>query len=278
MVCFLCAASGVPLIMLALSRAQLLGHYSQFKLRWVIQTTAWVNPRQSIFWSQWVPLGCRWLLAKMWSRTHVFMSSPFVSRGLLTLFLPLCHSRRYRSEKVTISYAEYMASRQHCFQNGTLHAPPLYNHYSWHTAAWPVPLPSCCQRLRHHRGRRLLFLVQLLLLLHHFMMLASVAKPAFQLTWGEDESVTELQGPPSLISAFPPCGGSVGLGLHAYRLLWGAEDLQEWKCHFGPTCSRALPTLWELELFVTEAPPDQVGAFPWQPGQRSPTKHFLGSF
>ncbi|XP_007422019.1 AMMECR1-like protein isoform X4 [Python bivittatus] len=37
---------------------------------------------------------------------------------------------RYRSEKVTISYAEYMASRQHCFQNGTLHAPPLYNHYS----------------------------------------------------------------------------------------------------------------------------------------------------
>ncbi|XP_038671737.1 AMMECR1-like protein isoform X1 [Scyliorhinus canicula] len=37
---------------------------------------------------------------------------------------------RYRSEKVTISYAEYMASRQHYFQNGTLHAPPLYNHYS----------------------------------------------------------------------------------------------------------------------------------------------------
>lgn len=92
---------------------------------------------------------------------------------------------RYRSEKVTISYAEYMASRQHCFQNGTLHAPPLYNHYSWHTAAWPVPLPSCCQRLRHHWGRCLLFLVQLLLLLHHFMMLASVAKSAFQLTWGE---------------------------------------------------------------------------------------------
>ncbi|XP_048398633.1 AMMECR1-like protein isoform X3 [Stegostoma tigrinum] len=37
---------------------------------------------------------------------------------------------RYRSEKVTISYTEYMASRQHYFQNGTLHAPPLYNHYS----------------------------------------------------------------------------------------------------------------------------------------------------
>ncbi|XP_034295669.1 AMMECR1-like protein isoform X1 [Pantherophis guttatus] len=42
----------------------------------------------------------------------------------------LTNSIRYRSEKVTISYAEYMASRQHCFQNGTLHAPPLYNHYS----------------------------------------------------------------------------------------------------------------------------------------------------
>uniref|UniRef100_H3BCD0 AMMECR1 like n=1 Tax=Latimeria chalumnae TaxID=7897 RepID=H3BCD0_LATCH len=36
----------------------------------------------------------------------------------------------YRSEKVTISYADYIASRQHCFQNGTLHAPLLYNHYS----------------------------------------------------------------------------------------------------------------------------------------------------
>uniref|UniRef100_A0A8C6WCA9 AMMECR1 domain-containing protein n=1 Tax=Nannospalax galili TaxID=1026970 RepID=A0A8C6WCA9_NANGA len=37
---------------------------------------------------------------------------------------------RYRSEKVTISYAKYIASRQHCFQNGTLHAPPLCNVYS----------------------------------------------------------------------------------------------------------------------------------------------------
>ncbi|XP_069473907.1 AMMECR1-like protein [Ambystoma mexicanum] len=37
---------------------------------------------------------------------------------------------RYRSEKVTIGYAEYIASRQHCFPNGSLHAPPLYTHYS----------------------------------------------------------------------------------------------------------------------------------------------------
>lgn len=133
-------------------------------------------------------------------------------------------SHRYRSEKVTISYAEYMASRQHCFQNGTLHAPPLYNHYSWHTAAWPVPLPSCCQRLRHHWGRRLLFLVQLLLLLHHFMMLASVAKSAFQLTWGEDESVTELQGPKPYLN-LPSERGFSWIGAPCLRTVVSAEDL-----------------------------------------------------
>ncbi|KAG8453451.1 hypothetical protein GDO86_000180 [Hymenochirus boettgeri] len=37
---------------------------------------------------------------------------------------------RYRSEKVTISYTEYMASRQAAQQNSTMHAPPLYTHYS----------------------------------------------------------------------------------------------------------------------------------------------------
>ncbi|KAM5164277.1 AMMECR1-like protein isoform 2-T2 [Mantella aurantiaca] len=37
---------------------------------------------------------------------------------------------RYRSEKVTISYTEYMASRQPAQQNGTVHAPPHYTHYS----------------------------------------------------------------------------------------------------------------------------------------------------
>ncbi|XP_005396931.1 PREDICTED: AMMECR1-like protein [Chinchilla lanigera] len=42
---------------------------------------------------------------------------------------------RYRSENVTVSYAEYIASRQHNFQSGTLHAPPLYNHYFGHKAA-----------------------------------------------------------------------------------------------------------------------------------------------
>lgn len=42
---------------------------------------------------------------------------------------------RYRSEKVTISFAEYIASRQPCLWNGTLHAPPLYNHDSCHMGA-----------------------------------------------------------------------------------------------------------------------------------------------
>lgn len=37
---------------------------------------------------------------------------------------------RYRSEKVTISYTEYMASRQPAQQNGIVHAPPHYTHYS----------------------------------------------------------------------------------------------------------------------------------------------------
>lgn len=32
------------------------------------------------------------------------------------------------------------------------------------------------------------------------MMLASVAKSAFQLTWGEDESMTELLGPKPYLS------------------------------------------------------------------------------
>lgn len=203
------------------------------------------------------------------------MCSPSTLRSL-TLFFCRC-SRRYRSEKVTISYAEYMASRQHCFQNGTLHAPPLYNHYSWHTAAWPVPLPSCCQRLWHHRGRRLLFLVQLLLLLHHFMMLASVAKSAFPLTWGEDESVTGLQGPKPYLS-LPSKRGFSWIGAPCLRTVvrcrrpLGVKVLLRTDVFLGVTDT--------LETWVVcyGSPPDQVGAFPWQPGQRSPTKHFLGSF
>ncbi|XP_044283281.1 AMME syndrome candidate gene 1 protein isoform X2 [Varanus komodoensis] len=37
---------------------------------------------------------------------------------------------RYRSEKMTMSYAEYVAHRQHPFQNGIGHTLPPYNHYS----------------------------------------------------------------------------------------------------------------------------------------------------
>lgn len=170
-----------------------------------------------------------------------------------------------------------MASRQHCFQNGTLHAPPLYNHYSWHTAAWPVPLPNCCQRLRHHWGRCLLFLVQLLLLLHHFMMLASVAKSAFQLTWGEDESMTELQGPKPYLSL----SSKRGFSWIGAPCLWTVVRCRRplgvkvplWTDLF--LCVTDTPETW---VVCYRSPPDQVGAFPWQPGQRSPTKHFLGSF
>ncbi|KAF4789046.1 AMME syndrome candidate protein 1 protein like protein [Turdus rufiventris] len=37
---------------------------------------------------------------------------------------------RYRSEKMTMSYTEYLAHRQHHFQNGIGHPLPAYNHYS----------------------------------------------------------------------------------------------------------------------------------------------------
>ncbi|XP_026534355.1 AMME syndrome candidate gene 1 protein isoform X2 [Pseudonaja textilis] len=38
---------------------------------------------------------------------------------------------RYRSEKMTVSYTEYLAHRQHHhFQNGIGHTLPPYNHYS----------------------------------------------------------------------------------------------------------------------------------------------------
>uniref|UniRef100_A0A8C4X8I5 AMMECR1 like n=1 Tax=Erpetoichthys calabaricus TaxID=27687 RepID=A0A8C4X8I5_ERPCA len=37
---------------------------------------------------------------------------------------------RYRSEKMTISYSEYISSHQHCYQNGTVHSSTLFNHYS----------------------------------------------------------------------------------------------------------------------------------------------------
>ena len=51
---------------------------------------------------------------------------------------------RYRSEKMTLSYAEYLAHRQHHhFQNGIGHPLPPYNHYSWHWAAQPVTGPLC---------------------------------------------------------------------------------------------------------------------------------------
>lgn len=46
---------------------------------------------------------------------------------------------RYRSEKMTMAYAEYIAHRQHHhYQNGIGHPLPPYNHYSWQRAPWPI--------------------------------------------------------------------------------------------------------------------------------------------
>lgn len=51
---------------------------------------------------------------------------------------------RYRSEKMTMGYAEYIAHRQHHhYQNGIGHPLPPYNHYSWQRAAWPIIGPLC---------------------------------------------------------------------------------------------------------------------------------------
>lgn len=153
---------------------------------------------------------------KMWNKLLVFSAEWLYKMKGLRFLIPFPVSLyRYRSEKVTISYAEYIASRQHCFQNGTLHAPPLYNHYSWHKAAWPVPPPCGHQWLWHHWSRCLLFLVQLLLLLHHFMMLASVAKSASSWLRGGGRVIlneTELEGPKPYLS-LSSIWGSVGLGL-----------------------------------------------------------------
>lgn len=160
-----------------------------------------------------IALGLPFYSLKMWTSFWFSLLSDFTECVWVpnTLAVSLC---RYRSEKVTISYAEYIASRQHCFQNGTLHAPPLYNHYSWHTAAWPVPPPCGHQWLWHHWSRCLLFLVQLLLLLHHFMMLASVVKSASH--WlrecGVTLNETELEGPKPYLS-LSSVWGPIGLGL-----------------------------------------------------------------
>lgn len=153
-----------------------------------------------------IALGLPFYSLKLWGKLLVFWVTLHTEIFGVPNTLPVS-SYRYRSEKVTISYAEYIASRQHCFQNGTLHAPPLYNHYSWHTATWPVSPPCGHQWLWHHWSRCLLFLVQLLLLLHHFMMLASVAKSAS--CWLEGVGIHWMQQNmrgPSLISAFTQSG------------------------------------------------------------------------
>ncbi|XP_054566062.1 AMMECR1-like protein [Eptesicus fuscus] len=61
---------------------------------------------------------------------------------------------RYRSEKVTVSYAEYVASRQHRLQNGPLPAPTLCSHCSGHTAARGSPTRPRCAATRVHTQER----------------------------------------------------------------------------------------------------------------------------
>lgn len=159
-----------------------------------------------------------------------------------------------------------MASRQHCFQNGTLHAPPLYNHYSWHKAAWPVPPPSC--QLRHHWNRCLLFLVQLLLLLHHFMMLASVAKSAFQLIMGGGGyKVSATDRGPSLLH-FSEWGfiWTEYLG----PLLLDREKLEEWQYHCSVSVLNCTVFIW----IVNYNAPWSSRRFLLAVWQRSPTKDF----
>lgn len=173
-----------------------------------------------------IALGLPFYSFKMWNKLLVFSAEWLYRTKSLRFLIPFPVSLyRYRSEKVTISYAEYIASRQHCFQNGTLHAPPLYNHYSWHTAAWPVPPPCGHQWLWHHWSRCLLFLVQLLLLLHHFMMLASVAKSAS--SW--------LRG---------------GWGYTEWNRTWGAQALSQPFLNMGFRWIGAPPWLVRITVWV----------------------------
>lgn len=74
-------------------------------------------------------------------RSSSSSSSRSVPRASASVLTFLC-SFRYRSEKLTMSYAEYIGHRQHHhYQNGIGHPLPPYNHYSWQRAAWPVTGP-----------------------------------------------------------------------------------------------------------------------------------------
>lgn len=65
-----------------------------------------------------------------------------ISCGSFHPNLSSCIIPRYRSEKMTMGYAEYVAHRQHHhYQNGIGHPIPPYNHYSWQRAAWPITGP-----------------------------------------------------------------------------------------------------------------------------------------
>lgn len=86
------------------------------------------------------------------------------------------------------------------------------------------------------------------------MMLASVAKSAFQLTWGENESMTELQGPKPYLSLPSEQGVQLDWGSMPTNCCEVQKTSRSEKCHFGLIRSCVLPTLRKLELFVMEAP------------------------
>lgn len=111
------------------------------------------------------------------------------------------------------------------------------------------------------------------------MMLASVAKSAFQLTWGEDErtDVTELQGPKPYLS-LPSEWGFSWIGAPCLQTVVRCRRPLGVKVPLWTDPFLCVTNTLETRVFCYGSPPDQVGAFPWQPGQRSPTKHFLGSF
>ncbi|EGW07516.1 AMME syndrome candidate gene 1 protein-like [Cricetulus griseus] len=70
-----------------------------------------------------------------WDRTQTIDSLPRKGgyKALVTNeYRKTVKLTRYRREKMTLSYAEYLARRQHhCFQNGIGQPLPPNNHYSW---------------------------------------------------------------------------------------------------------------------------------------------------
>lgn len=98
------------------------------------------STEESLMFETW-----RWLITSFLQSSTVLCCEQYFDSLPQFWCLPLFHHCfRYRSEKMTMSYAEYIAHRQHHhYQNGIGHPLPPYNHYSWQRAAWPVTGPLC---------------------------------------------------------------------------------------------------------------------------------------